>query len=86
MSLRGEEEAKRGSGWVWDTLQKSGFVFNDDKSVWTPSHSLTWLGFEINLQKGQETVPIIKMQALQSTSQGALTFCSLKAKRLASIV
>lgn len=42
VSLRGEEEAKRASGQVWDTLQKSGFVV---KSVWTPSHSFNMVGF-----------------------------------------
>ena len=86
VSVRGEEEAKRASRWVRDTWQKSGFVVNDDKSVWTPSNSLTCLGFEINLQNGQVTGPIIKIQALQCTLQSALTFHSLQARCIASIV
>ena len=86
VSVQDEEEAKKASGWVRDNLQKSGFVVNNDKSVWTPSHSLTWLGFEINLQKGQVTVPMIKIHALQATLQDALTFHSLQARCIASIV
>ena len=34
VSVQGEVEAKRASRWVRDTWQKSGFVVNDDKSVW----------------------------------------------------
>ena len=86
MAVRGEEEAKKASGWVRNTLQKSGFVINEDKSVWTPSYCIAWLGFEIDLLKGQINVRKSKLQALQAMLEGALVSHSLQARYIASIV
>ena len=86
VAVQGEKEAEKASGWVRNTLHKSGLVVNDKKSVWRPSHSIAWLGFEIDLLKGQIAVPRAKVQALQSMLKGALCSQRLQARCIASIV
>ncbi|KAL5496815.1 hypothetical protein EMCRGX_G013175 [Ephydatia muelleri] len=86
VAVQGEKEAEKASGWVRNTLHKSGLVVNDKKSVWRPSHSIAWLGFEIDLLKGQIAVPQAKVQALQSMLKGALCSQRLQARCIASIV
>ena len=39
------------------TLSKVGFVVNEAKSTWTPMQKLQWLGFTIDLEHGQVSVP-----------------------------
>ena len=46
------EEAKRKSEFVQETLTKSGFIPNIQKSTWEPCKILTWLGIDINLSSG----------------------------------
>ena len=46
------EEAKRKSEFVQETLAKSGFIPNIQKSTWKPCKILTWLGIDINLSSG----------------------------------
>ena len=69
VAVQGETEAEKASGWVRNTLHKSGLVVNDKKSV----------GFEIDLLKGQIAVPQAKVQALQSMLKGALCSQRLQA-------
>ena len=52
------EEAKRKSEFVQETLTKSGFIPNIQKSTWEPCKTLTLLGIYINLLSG--TFKIIK--------------------------
>ena len=75
VAVQGETEAEKASGWVRNTLHKSGLVVNDKKSV----------GFEIDLLKGQIAVPQAKVQALQSMLKGALCSQRLQARCIASI-
>ena len=46
------QEAKRKSEFVQETLTKSGFIPNIQKSTWKPCKVLTWLGIDINLTSG----------------------------------
>ena len=46
------EEAKCKSEFVQQTLTKSGFTPNIQKSTWEPCKILTWLGIDINLSSG----------------------------------
>ena len=46
------EEAKHKSDFVQQTLTKSGFIPNIQKSTWEPCKILTWLGIDINLSSG----------------------------------
>ena len=45
-------EAKGKSEFVQQTLTKSGFIPNIQKSTWEPCKILTWLGIDINLSSG----------------------------------
>ena len=40
-----EAGAIAASGLVRDTLYKAGWVCNEAKSTWLPTHRLAWLGF-----------------------------------------
>ncbi|CAC5361265.1 unnamed protein product [Mytilus coruscus] len=50
---------------VRDDLKKSGFVANEMKSVWTPQHSIEWLGFIWNLSNSSLEIPNKKFQGLK---------------------
>ena len=52
------EEAKCKSEFVQETLTKSGFICNIEKSTSEPCKILTWLGIDINLSS--ETLKITK--------------------------
>lgn len=64
ISVKGKDNALRESAQVRQDLESAGFVVNVDKCVWEPSHSLEWLGFIIDLDKGQFSVPEGKLSAL----------------------
>jgi hypothetical protein len=46
------EKAVTNSNFIQVSLRKSGFLPNDEKSVWTPVQNLTWLGHIFNLERG----------------------------------
>ena len=46
------EEEKDKSESFQETLTKSGFIPNIQKSTWEPCKILTWLGIDINLSSG----------------------------------
>ena len=50
--------AKRKSEFLQETLTKSGFLPNIQKSTWEPCKILTWIGIDIKLSSG--TLKIIK--------------------------
>ena len=86
VAVKGKESAEKASVWVKNSLQCAGFVINDSKSVWIPSHCVTWLGFSVDLLGGRVFVPQEKLEALVSLVRDSLTFNSLRAKHIASIV
>ena len=45
------EQASLFSLFVKDTLNKSGFVFNVEKSVWEPDVTAEWPGLFVNTQE-----------------------------------
>ena len=85
-AVEGEQEASRVSQLVKDTLAKTGFVVNEAKSTWTPTHRLEWLGFNIDLQSGNISVPEKKINILKDMLQGALKQRQMCAKNIASLV
>ena len=46
------EEAQRKSEFVQETLTKSGFIPNIQKSTWEASKIFIWLGVDINISSG----------------------------------
>lgn len=49
---------------VYNTLIKSGFVVNTEKSVWVPQKCLEWLGFTWNMEEGCLELPRVKVEKL----------------------
>ena len=45
-------EAKKASAWVKGTIECASLVVHEGKSVWFPSHSTAWLGFDADLERG----------------------------------
>ena len=81
-----EREAVRVSTWVRDTLEKEGFVANEAKCTWTPTHKLQWLGFNIDLEQGELSVPETKLSMLKSLLRCAVTWQCISTRSLASII
>ena len=46
-AVKGKIEAKKASAWVRDALECVGLVVHEGKSVWLPSLSTAWLGFDL---------------------------------------
>ena len=56
-AVKGKIEAKKASAWVRDALECAGLVVHEGKSVWFPSLSTAWLGFNADLEQGCVLVP-----------------------------
>jgi len=44
------------SHFVEDSLRKSGFIVNKEKSIWQPTQKITWLGIEVDLKEKLYTI------------------------------
>ena len=66
VAVKGKEEALAESDRVKQDIENAGFVINVEKSSWEPSHTLEWLGFQIDLSVGKFSVPVSKIDALKS--------------------
>ena len=86
VAVNGKESAKKASKWVKNSLISAGFVINDAKSVWLPSHRVMWLGFNLDLVKGCVSVPQEKLDELVSLLRESFLSTCLRAKQIASIV
>jgi len=86
LSVSGKQAAMEASVRVRQDLARAGLVENVAKSNWHPVQRLTWLGFVIDLEVGQISIPEEKIVALRSLLQLALQFKQIKAKLLASII
>ena len=62
--VKGEQAAE--SAQVKHELESAGFIINIDKSKWEPCHTIEWLGFQIDLAKGEFSVPANKISMLKS--------------------
>ena len=65
----------------------AGLVEHIDKCNWVPVQQVTWLGFNLDLEKGQIYMPTEKVQRwLKSQLDQVLDRPTLKARELASII
>lgn len=86
-----KSEAKLASDSVRSDLIAAGFVPNVQKSVWTPTVSLEWLGYDILLQSGLFRVPERRIQGIYQgiheilESKSKLGDVRVKARTLASV-
>ena len=86
VASQNKSSANATSTWVRDTLRRAGWVCNEEKSVWVPTHRLCWLGFNLDIEKGSISVPEGKVRALQHRLKVAAKKSSLVARDIASLI
>ena len=85
-AVKGKIEAKKASAWVRDALECAGLVVHEGKSVWFPSLSTAWLGFDADLERGCVLVPEAKLAVLRAMLQITGVATHLNARFIASLV
>ena len=83
--LVSEREAGITSQWVKNTLSNAGFVVNEAKSTWAPTQKLQWLGFTIDPEHGQVSVPEKKLSNLRKLLEDACNEEYAGARHIASL-
>ena len=83
IAVKGETAALEASTQVKQDLESAGFVTNTEKSFWVPSKELEWLGFQIDLHKGEFKVPQVKLEKLKVLLRKIHDACSVQARCLA---
>ena len=66
VAVKGKKNADQESSPVIQDLTKAGLIANDAKLQWTPVKKLTWLGFEIEIERGILSVLEQKLRNLTS--------------------
>ena len=56
-------EAKRQANFVKKSLSLSGFIVNEEKSIWNPVQNMTWLGIQVDLQNKKFSIPEGRLQS-----------------------
>ena len=79
------EEAKRKSEIVQETLTKSGFIPNIEKSTWKPCKIVTWLGIDINLLSGTLKITKSRIDNILNTISLILRKIFVSARILAKL-
>jgi len=86
VAVRGLERAQHESLLVKEDLEKEGLVVNLEKTQWSPSDRIEWLGFIVDLSKGEFTVPEDKIKALKLKLREVQSAGLVRAKCLASVI
>ena len=80
------EEAKCKSEFVQETLTKSVFICNIEKSTWEPCKILTWLGIDINLSSGTLKITKSRIDNILNTISLILWKIFVSARTLAKLL
>ena len=86
IAIKGEERAKCESERIQADLLRAGLVVNYAKSCFTPTKQLLWLGFQLDLERGQLTIPHKKLDLLKEQIAKAMEGRELPAMALASVI
>ena len=86
VAIKGEKRACEESRLVKYELESAGFVLNQEKSLWIPSKSVEWLGFNIDLAIGEFSVPPSKLEVLKSQLHAVVEAPRVPARQLASVI
>ena len=86
IAVSGRDAAAQASHKVRQDLRDAGLVEHIDKCNWTPVQQIAWLGFFLDLEKGQIFVPTEKVKRLKSQLVQVQDSPTLKARDLASII
>ena len=65
-SARVFARCKAASLFVMNSLQRSGFLPNDSKSIWQPTFCLVWLGYCIDLAIHTIFIPLVRILSVHS--------------------
>ena len=57
-----------------------------EKSIWNPTQTLTWLGFDLNLTQGMVSVLVVKIEAVLNQLRALQNRHNALAKQLANVV
>ena len=86
VAVKGKDMALEESRHVKQDLESAGFVINMEKSVWDACNHLEWLGFQIDLSKGEFKVPQYKLDRLKLQLCEIEKGQSVPARFLASLI
>ena len=86
VAVRGRQKALVESTWVKEDIEKAGFIINVEKSVWNPSQTMEWLGFQIDLSVGEFSVLASKIDALKLRLLEVKDAKCIPARKLASLI
>ena len=86
VAVRGRQKALVESTRVKEDIEKAGFIINVEKSVWNPSQTMEWLGFQIDFSVGEFSVPASKIDALKSSLLEVKDAKCIPARKLASLI
>lgn len=86
VAVEHEVEAKKTSMLVQNDLIRAGFVINIAKSNLEPARRRTWLGFNIDLEKGCVSVPTAKVESLKLLIRQVASRKFVSARQLASVI
>ena len=86
VAVRGRQEALVESVRVQQDIENAGFVIDVEKSTWEPSHTIEWLGFQIDLSVSEFSVPVPKIEALKSKLLKTKEAKCVPARELASLI
>lgn len=71
---------------IRDDLRKAGFIVNESKSNWNPKHIVTWLGFVINLNRFEVSLPEEKVDKIVIILNKYSSNDSMSRRQLASVI
>ena len=86
VAIKRESAAIQEGTQVKDDLERVGFIVNLDKSKWESCYTMEWLGFQIELAKGEFCVPANKISMLMSQLLEVKGVQLAPARKLASLI
>ena len=79
-------EAICNSQFVQETLQKSGFTANCEKSVWEPQEVTSWLGITLDLRAKMFHISHTRIESILNTLNNLTSTPYVTARKVAQII
>ena len=71
---------------VQETLRKSGFIVNCEKSVWEPEEIITWLGITLDLRAKMFHISNTRIESILKTLKNLTSTPYVTARKVAKII
>ena len=78
-------KAKLHSDLVRETLEKSGLISNESKSIWQPKNNLTWLGIDLCSTSGYLKISPHRVESLYCFINKLLSYPYTSARNIAKL-